>query len=969
MNTTSRVLLAGLCLSVVLGCPEPKPAPDGGDQQECVVGTQGCACALENKCARNARGEQLVCMGGTCEAMTCVAGDKGCVCRNGNECNGAGDACTNGFCVASGCGPGSKDCTCLAGACDVGLTCLENTVCVDSSGFEGGACLANGRCHKGARCDSTTGTCVFCNAGTAGCQCSSNNGCNAGLACSTGLCLSALQLPPANPACYTSCRDDLDESDGGQRECSTDSVFPGCLPNRTCTQGSCLLPGASKPGCTQDSECPFFQVCLAGGCYSNCEANADCSSGMGCFRKACRSTCTASASGAQCPAGYACTANDGQNGFCLPLGRTQSSQMSQTALPNGGLEIPVESIDLSNVQTTGSFQVLPKSAITQDVTIRKVSHTIYYADGRTETVDAKTNDAGVYLACDTTRNECPLWWLKVQVPSQMAVQDPSVALRLNPSCADTTRTPDAGGVAPCPVVQVSNAGGVQAVRWEGKVLVSTRDATTAVTLRYVERPEGQWTGSMFYFGTFSTKNLQGWIDAADKSQVSNVKNGLVQGWGQMRGGRLEGWQEFLAMLTSTRTESWKFGTVNTRCKLNNGNLQRIACYPYTNMVGVTAYVQDTDDTPIPSGVTELPVAFNLKIDPANPAAFTGRIESSNSMHYPGNPALRIEFKGSPADAASCAAGTGGTDCLVYLKENATGEANKIISEVGGRYFPTAGTCANGFIPNAFPWLVPGFTTGTVLDAATGNRTRTECRDNLLPFDQMAAASNGVLNQSLAGGNPVPDGQSRRRTLRFLDGALVNQSEIFILFEESYASFIPGQPATTAYGYMLLKRAPANLTPASFVGLRPPAMPPMRTTPTPPGAQCDPTLVKDALGKSTPTQLSTLTPIERETLTKTILEGSVTTAGYGPVPVTEYVHYFCEDTGYFNGGKEDRGLGSDVEVPCPAGSKIIYFLSTRTPAQVAGEPCQQPSHGTCMATTSTTAATLSTTSAGVLASQA
>ncbi|MER2564223.1 MAG: hypothetical protein ABTQ32_26065 [Myxococcaceae bacterium] len=952
MNSTARVLLAGLCLSVVIGCPSPMPAPDGGQTEECVVGTQGCACAAEDKCARNARGEQLLCMGGTCEAMTCVAGDRGCVCRNGLECNGAGDSCTNGFCVAAGCAPGAKDCTCLAGACDVGFTCLENTVCVDSAGFEGGACLTNGRCHKGARCDSATGTCVFCDPGTAACQCKTNNGCNAGLACSTGLCLSAQQLPPANPVCYTSCRDDLDENDGGQRECSTDNVFSGCLPNRTCTQGSCLLPGASKPGCTQDSECPFFQVCLAGGCYSNCEANADCSSGMGCFRKACRSTCNVNASaGAPCPSGYSCTANDGENGFCLPIGRTQSSQMSQTALPNGGLEIPVESLELSNVQASGSFQVLPKSAITQDVTIQKVAHTVYYADGRSERVDLKTNDAGVYLPCDVTRNECPLWWLKLQAPGQMPVQDQSVPLRLSPNCADTTRIPDAGGVAPCPVVQVSNAGGIQAVRWEGEIKVTTRDATTSVTLRYVERPEGQWTGSMYYFGTFSTKNLQGWIDAANKAQVGTVKNGLIQGWGQMRGGRLEGWQEFLAMLTATRTESWKFGTVDQRCKTNNGNQPKIACYPYTNTVGVRPFVQDTDDTPIPSGVTELPVAFNLKIDPANAAAFTGRIESSNSMHYPGNPALRIEFKGSPADAASCASGTGGNDCLVYLKENATGEANKLVSEVGGRYFPTAGTCATGFIPNAFPWLVPGFTAGTVLDQATGNRARTECRDNLLPFDQMAAASNGALNQSLAGGNPVPDGQSRRRTLRFLDGALVNQSEIFILFEESYASFIPGQPATTAYGYMLLKRAPANLTAASFVGMRPPAMPPVRTTPTPPGAQCDATLIKDALGKPTPTAITTLTQLERETLTKTLLEGSVTTAGYGAVPPTEFVHYFCEDTGLFNGGREDRGLSTDVEVACPAGSKIIYFLSNRTPAQVAAEACQTVSNGrgSCMAT--------------------
>ena len=39
----------------------------------------------------------------------------------------------------------------------------------------------------------------------------------------------------------------------------------------------------------------------------------------------------------------------------------------------------------------------------------------------------------------------------------------------------------------------------------------------------------------------------------------------------------------------------------------------------------------------------------------------------------------------------------------------------------------------------------------------------------------------------------------------------------------------------------------------------------RGAPTPPGAQCDATLIKDALGKSTPTAINTLTQLERETL--------------------------------------------------------------------------------------------------------
>lgn len=954
MNSTARVVLAGLGLSLVLGCPAPMPPPDDGGMTvtECVVGTQGCTCAAENKCARNARGEQLLCMGGTCEAMTCVAGDKGCVCRNGSECSGAGDVCTNGFCVAAGCAPGAKDCTCLAGACDVGFTCLENTVCVDSAGFEGGACLSNGRCHKGARCDQGTNRCVFCTTGSAACQCSINNGCNAGLACSTGLCLAQENLPPANPVCYTPCRDDLESDAGVIASCTTDSVFAGCLPGKTCTQGSCLAAGESKATCANDLECPFYQVCLAGGCYSNCEANADCSSGLGCFRKACRPTCAVSRGQAACGSGFACTANDGENGFCLPVGRSQSSQMGQTALPNGGLEIPVERLDLSNVKTAGSFQVLPKSTTTQDVTVRKLYHQISYSDGRTERVDAPKDATGQYRECDATRNECPLWWLRLAVPGAAPAMTPTVAFRLIPGCGDSTRNLDAGSAMPCPLIRVENAAGVTAVRWEGALEISTRDARSVVTMAYVERPEGQWTGAMYYFGTFSRTGLDLWVNRTDKGNVQNVQNGLIQSWGSLRAGRLDGWQEFLAVLTSTRTESWKFGTVNQRCKATNGGAPRIACYPFTNTSGVRPYVQDTETAPIPSGVTELPVALNLKMNGTTPTIFEGRVESANAMHYPGNPALSVEFKANPADIASCASGTGGTDCLVFLKENVTTGPNQLVSEIGGRYLPTAGSCGTGFAANQVPWLVPGFTANTIVDTM-GARWRTECRDNEAPFDS-AVGKNGPLNQSLAGGNPVPDGRPRRRTLKFLDGALVNQSEIFILFEESYESFIPGQPPTAAYGYMLLKRAPANLATDSFVGMRPPTNPPTRTAPPPAGAQCDPTLIQGALGKPMATPASGLSDVERRDLTRTLLNGTVAGAGYLPTGPGDRIHYFCEDSGFFNGGPQDTGLSNAVKQPCPAGSRVIYFNApSKTNLDVANEACQRTTQsdgrGTCMQT--------------------
>ena len=952
MNSTVRVLLAGLGLSVVLACPAPMPKPDGGQTEECVVGTQGCACAVDNRCAKNSRGEQLVCMGGMCEAMTCVAGDRGCVCRSGDQCNGAADSCTAGFCIAAGCAPGTKDCTCLAGACDVGFTCLENAVCVDSTGFEGGACLANGRCNRGNRCDSSTQTCVFCTAGSAGCQCTTSNGCNSGLVCNTGQCLSSAQLPPASPQCFTPCRDSLDLIDGGSVQCTTDDVIAGCLPGKTCTNGSCLAAGETKPSCASDLECPFFQVCLTGGCYSNCSANADCSSGLGCVRKACRPSCSVSRGSAACGTGFACTANDGENGFCMPVGRTSSSSMAQTATPSGGLELPVERLELSNVKSSGTFQVLPKSSTTQDVTIRKLWHSVTDANGRVERVDAPLDTAGNFRDCDPVKNECPLWWLKLGVPGAAVVQTPTVALRLIPNCADTTRVADAGTLAACPVVRVENAGGVTAVRWDGAIEVATKDSRTQLSLSYVQRPDGQWTGSMYYIGTFNKTNLDQWIGRTNKADVSNVENGLIRRWGALRSGQLQGWQEFLAVLTATRTESWKFGLVAERCRRDNGNSTTVACYPYTNTSGVRVYVDNVNAAPIPSGVSELPVALNLQVSSTSPATFEGRVESAMALHYPGNPAIKFEFKASPADATSCAMGTGGSDCLIFLKENATGGSNQLISDIGGRYLPN-GTCATGFVANQVPWLVPGFTVGTVADTTDTSgraRLRAECRDEELPFNKMASSKNGPLNQSLAGGNPVPDGRPRRRTLRFLDGALVNQSELFVLFEESFESFIAGQAPTTAYGYMLLKRAQANLTPDSFVGLRGPATMPVRNAPIPAGAQCDAALLTSI---NLPTTLTSAG--DKTSAVRTFLRGSVGNSGFTAIPSNDpnnRIHYFCEDTGMFNGGKNDKGA-TPIKVACPVGSKVIFFnAGTRTDAQVADESCQNPGtdgRGTCQAT--------------------
>ena len=52
---------------------------------------------------------------------------------------------------AAGCTPGKADCTCAGGGCDAGLACVSG-VCRDNTGFPGGPCLDATHCHSAARC-------------------------------------------------------------------------------------------------------------------------------------------------------------------------------------------------------------------------------------------------------------------------------------------------------------------------------------------------------------------------------------------------------------------------------------------------------------------------------------------------------------------------------------------------------------------------------------------------------------------------------------------------------------------------------------------------------------------------------------------------------------------------------------------------------------------------------------------------
>ncbi len=936
-----QTLLTIAFLTLALaGCGDDPPSGDACDFDEecvgalvcldglcvlegCTAGNVGCACSAGDRCARGSDGTQLMCVDGVCSSPSCPSGEDGCACIDGETCNGDGSACLDGYCFPAECEDGTVSCPCVAGSCDAGLHCLDGAICVDDDGYEGGPCLESGRCNPGNRCDATLEICVYCDAGTEGCQCNGGS-CNGGLSCVADLCVDGATLPPADPLCYTPCRDAL-ETDGVTRACdSDDQLLDGCVGDKSCSEGSCLGEGETKTACTDDLDCPFFQTCLSGGCYSNCESNADCSLGMGCYHRVCRVPCEADAGSAACGDGYRCDTDDGTNGYCIPT--TNSVGGGGESGDTVAFALSEEHLDFSNVRTEKALTIVPEDGDDRRLTftLRRLWHEVTDEMGDVTRVEAERDSVtGALEPCDAAAGECPMAWLDIRVPGEAASREPEVSLDLFGDCA---------GDDSCPTIEFANAAGIDAVRWTGAIEISSGASRTNVRLSYVERPDGQWVGTMYYFGNFDDTGIADWELRTDKSNVTGVSNGLIRRWAAFRAGSLQGgWDEMVAVLTSTRTESWTFGEVRDRCTAADG-----ACYPYTNASGVRRYVTDLENTPIPSGVTGLPFAMNLRASPGDPLNLNGRIETSLSLHYPGYPAVSLAMGSDPSSEAACDSSIQSVsgDCVVWL------DSFQASAIVGGRTVLDGASCPSGFVEVEEPWLVEGFTGDTSADA-TGSRSRTVCLDGELPYDSASDSTLVDLNQSLAGGNPVPDGVARTRTVRLLDGALVNQSQIIVLFQETFDTFVdvPGSSGVSAYGYLMLSRQAANLADDDedgdgiadvYQGNEPPTV--SQTTPTMPGASCDPDLVADLVTGSS------VTTGNVDALTRILIGG---TQLAGTPSVATNVHYYCEETGLFDGGPDDDGTSGAVKIRCPAGSRVVFFTTpTLTQADIAGQACQQ-----------------------------
>ena len=943
----TMVLLAAACGDDdALGATQdggPDAAVDGGmgsDVHSCEEpGGQGCSCDAEERCDVGSHGEQLMCVGGLCEAASCESGQRGCVCRYGSQCSAEDDRCSEGFCRPLECEAGAEFCGCADGSCAPGLYCQNGVICLEATGKKAGACRSNGGCERGNRCDTSLRICVPCELGDAGCACEDGR-CGEGLSCQADLCTVRVSGPPDNPACYTPCRADL-VTPAGVRRCDAEGLLEGCLDGLECEAGSCVRPGDAPPTCKTDLDCPSFQTCLAGGCYSDCQANADCPAGQGCLARVCRTPCGGSSGASDCGPGFSCDARDGAHGFCTPVG---ANSAEPSVLPAGGFRVNEQILTFSNIDPEVSLPIITDGPFSQEVRVRKLWHRAYYADGTEEEVLSPVDaDSGEPRACDAAKNECPLHWL-VMSDGDTSTQGSALTVKVPGGCET---------IEECPHLPLSGAGDVDVVRREGELeLCSQSGCSAPVTMSYIERPEGQWSGELHYYGTFGDEGLSEWVK--DKGRSSGVGNALIRKWSDFRSGGLSGgWDEFLAILTSTREGSWDFGAVKERC-------DSPACYPYTNAKGVRTYSDNLTTSPIPTGETRFPMAVNLKV--VSGRRMEGRIESSSALQYAGNPKLVLDFVADPADGGACDSAIAG-DCVVFVEKLAA----DIV--VGGRYYTDGSGCERGYAPNRVPWLLPGFEQGTTSDGS-GRRYRHECRDAELPY---AEQDSQQLNVGLSGANPVPDGKERKRTLRLLDGALINQSLLFVLFEEEFDSFIPGGAKAAAYGYMLLRKNAATLSPEDFEGR---AAPETTRSPQALGMRCSQDLLDKVSFQPEASELPALAEADLDLLVTELMDGPTLSAPDG-MPAVGWevidpanVHWFCEETGLIDGGAHNDGLeyyepadllpdGSprDGAVPlprvlqpwsCPDWSKVTFFSidpDIKSQADLAALPCNQlPNEG-------------------------
>lgn len=850
-------------------------------------------------------------------APLCERGALDCPCHADNFCDVTGDGvrliCVEGLCAMPPCPPGTVDCPCIPGGqCAFGLMCTAlpsgnqckpRTLC--PNGTHGCPCYPDEACDPmedgtPQRCDD--GVCVLdvCDRGERGCQCLPGRRCldTDNDICDDGLCVEdtgQTVVPPESPRCYTPCQDDLALAGGGFRECSGEGLMAGCIGDALCVSGSCVDPDALAAAgqmiteCRFDAVCPDFQTCIEGRCYSDCETDNDCRGDRQCHRKVCRVACTSESD--SCGENEHCKLLDGSNGFCFPTGLPRSSADDKQAAPApAAIGFRVAEIDIS--PDTPFPYVFFDNLTTRPVEIvfRKAYHDYYTEEGATRVEDD------------------PMAWMSLAFTGR---RTPCAGGALQPDGSYCFLVPEGEEIQ----VFMNDAVPTEPqnpawARFTGRITATADDGTTVgFDARYARAPKGRWKGSLVYLGDYDANWVPEW--QAGHIGLDEASNALVRRWMALRRGTITV-DEFRAVMLSVANENWRSPELAQRCPDDSNPNANVGCYLYDSGrfgdSGVRVMSDNMRDVPIPAGVIEMPFEMLIEPDAPGSSQWRGRVDSTKTLHMPGDPAIDLIFDGTPDE---CPDGP----CIRYIDDLA------IDAVLGGRLDPPDNRCdlqgAGGVLYErvALPWLVPLFDDGT--EPGEGDRrNRVTCRDTRFPGDPATALR---ANRSYSGANPYPDGRTLRRQVRLIDGAMIDQQTIFVLLYEEIPSFLQaaGQPTDRAYGYLMLTRdfdeEPVGAFQAgNLIADVPPQ--PLREGPT----VCTDDLIETVLGPG-----GQLDAANAGRLGMALVDGVVPPAeadvldAQSPVAV----HYLCASTGRFDGGP-------DADEPClPAAngmSNVIWF---------------------------------------------
>jgi hypothetical protein len=473
--------------------------------------------------------------------------------------------------------------------------------------------------------------------------------------------------------------------------------------------------------------------------------------------------------------------------------------------------------------------------------------------------------------------------------------------------------------------------------WQGRIAVSNEKlGRREITLEYATQPQGQWSGSIHYFLNFDDRDLDGWITALHTGswtemaeEARRTQNAFLAKWTEFRTNPLFSQREWSAVTDATLSGAWEFTSVQEGCAaLFGGSAGASHCYVYADAnemadPGLRVYT-DTADLRIPQGVVALPLTLRLQNDGNDSQGFVGRVETTQSMHYPGNPPVALRFAQDPS---SCEVG-GGAACLVPI------ESFDLEALVGGRMLlADEGSCDPGgsFISQQIPWLVPHFLGDTKI-LEDGSRVKEDCRESTFPELPTMGPAALANNASFAGANPIADGRVRRRRVDLLDGVMINQRTLFLIVREEFDANLGSTEAANfnAYGLIILERSGANIPSDGYMPGRLPADDELSTPTDALEMGCSEGVLDEILGPDA------VLPGNEDRLASLLLYGRDTTNPPESIDDLSRVHFLCHGTGRFDHGPS--AWTAEGGEPCPAGSGVTFFLYDGA-SDLKDHPCQ------------------------------